>query len=145
MSLEPLVKRVFYSKMGTYSHLTVGDYKCLILEDPWNDNKEGVSCIPPGHYPLKLGIYFGGDGPGGKEDYPSYEILEVPGRKLIKMHIGNTIKDTQGCLLFGTDIAVYNDLWSIAASRKAYAGFMDVMAGIDSTFITIDATNAGMI
>jgi hypothetical protein len=99
-----------------------------ILELPWRDNRPGVSCIPADSFECVIGMYYGGDGPGGKPDYPAYEILHVPGRKHIKMHIANYPYELGGCLAPGLsrDPAVP----MVKDSAIAFRQFMSYMAGI---------------
>lgn len=53
--------------------------------------------FPDGIYRCISDMYWGGDGPGGKEDYPTYKIL-VPGRDQIKFHKLNDPKtQSLGC------------------------------------------------
>jgi len=59
-------------------------------ELPWKSNKPFKSCIPLGMYKC---VY--------NKDKRVYDILNVPGRTLIQIHVGNTIKDTEGCILVG--------------------------------------------
>lgn len=52
------------------------------------------------------------------------EILDVPGRTAIEFHVGNTIADTKGCSLCGSnavDPRVSNSKhWEVARSRVTY-------------------------
>ena len=65
------------------------------LELPWRDNKPNVSCIPQGYYDVV------------RHTSPSkgdcYEVLDVPAREHILIHVGNFPTDTQGCILIGVD------------------------------------------
>ena len=63
------------------------------LECPWRENQVFVSCVPDGSYPL---VAF--DSP----EHPDCWVLTpVPGRTGILIHVGNKVKDTQGCILIG--------------------------------------------
>ncbi len=63
------------------------------LECPWRENQVFISCIPDGSYPL---VAF--DSP----EHPDCWVLTpVPGRTGILIHVGNEVKDTQGCILIG--------------------------------------------
>jgi hypothetical protein len=84
-------------------------------------------CIPAGTYPMKLGTYFGGDGPGGKEDYPSYEILNVPGRSLIKIHGANKASQLLGCIAPGMTLEIFGGEIGVTSSRAALNEFMAAM------------------
>ena len=65
------------------------------LECPWRDNQIFVSAIPDGSYPL---VAF------DSVDHPGCWVLTpVPGRTGILIHPGNTVHDTQGCILIGQE------------------------------------------
>lgn len=63
------------------------------LECPWRDNQVFTSCVPDGSYPL---VAF--DSPDHKD---CWVLTPVPGRTGILIHVGNTVTDTQGCILVG--------------------------------------------
>ncbi len=83
------------------------------LELPDRKNAIGVSCIPEGTYecvPMvskKLGACF--------------DIRNVPGRTLIRVHAGNYTSQIQGCILAGTDIKDINGdgILDVTNSRMA--------------------------
>lgn len=68
------------------------------IERPWLDNKPRVSCIPPGTYKFA---------PHGWEKNSTasktrvWELLDVPDRTGILIHVGNTSKDVIGCIAVG--------------------------------------------
>jgi hypothetical protein len=67
-------------------------YSC---EDPERATKiKGQTAIPVGTYAVRL--Y---DSPKHGRDTP--ELVNVPGFAHIQIHSGNTVADTEGCLLFG--------------------------------------------
>lgn len=70
---------------------------CATLERPWQENKNAVSCIPPGTYAAS------------KFKSPSKGsvllLKNVPNRAMIEMHAGNFVTDTEGCILVGFEIA----------------------------------------
>lgn len=95
---------------------------CYTLEEPWRDNKPDISCIPEGIYPLEL------------EFSPSkgcrlWTIKNVPGRKYVRIHIGNTVDDTEGCPLTGTRPGKLNGKKAVLASTPAFHKFMAAMKG----------------
>jgi hypothetical protein len=66
---------------------------CFTLEEPWKDNKQGISCIP-------TGIYQCVPHNGGKfKDV--WNIKDVTGISAILIHNGNTTDDIEGCVLVG--------------------------------------------
>lgn len=66
---------------------------CVTLEDPWNDNKKNVSCIPAGIYKCVRH--------NGTKYKGVWRLENVPDRSAILIHQGNTINDTEGCILVG--------------------------------------------
>ena len=123
-----LLERFAYSPMGTFGILTVDDFFCYTVERPWLDNKARKSCIPEGAYGIELGMY-------NRGGYPAYEIMNVPDRSLIKMHIANNINDVIGCVGFGDSLGYYENLWSVMNSGKTMAKFMDAMDGEDGQIV----------
>lgn len=76
-----------------------GETMCYTLEEPWRNNApadykgETESCIPEGRYYCV---------PHNSEKYKNVWRLEgVPNRSAILIHAGNTLKDTEGCILVG--------------------------------------------
>ena len=74
-----------------------GVFQCYTLEDPVRrgPKQKGETAIPEGEYEIVLNNSqrFGADWP---------EITNVPGFTAIRIHGGNTVKDTEGCLLTGS-------------------------------------------
>lgn len=64
-------------------------FQCKMLELPWKDNLNNVSCIPKGRYKIEpiespeRGKYF--------------SIPYVQNRELIRIHIANYVRELQGC------------------------------------------------
>ena len=123
--------RFAYTPQGTFGHLKVGDFQCFTVERPWYNNIARESCIPEGEYELILGRY-------NKGGYDAYELKGVPGRKLIKIHKGNTMDDLLGCIAPGTDLGYVNDKWAVTNSQKAYYGFMEAMGRDEHAIIRIN-------
>ena len=92
--------------------------------------------IPAGLYEMKLGMYFGGDGPGGKADYPAYELI-VPGRTLIKIHAANTAKQLLGCIAPGRSLGFLEGQIAVLSSVLALKTLMESLHGAQQDYITI--------
>jgi Family of unknown function (DUF5675) len=90
---------------------------CVTCEDPWNDNKPNISCIPEGTYQCV---------PHDGAKYKNVWRLEnVPGRDAILIHNGNTTNNTEGCILVGSALgyligkpAVLNSVMTLNKLRK---------------------------
>jgi hypothetical protein len=92
------LKRNFKGADYTIGKLYIdGHYFCDTLEDTVRPNGEkiaGKTAIPAGDYKV-IKSY----SPRFKKILP--EILDVPGFSGVRIHAGNTAKDTDGCLLLG--------------------------------------------
>lgn len=104
----------------------------VTLEPPWRDNERDVSCIPAGTY---TAVRFpAGE---GKRPYDVFKLIGVPDRDDTEIHIGNTIADTEGCVLLGSNYGVVNGQHGITGSQAAFRRFMDALRGIDSFPLTV--------
>ena len=93
-----LLIRDTFSKESTIGELFLnGERICDTLENSWQDNQRNVSCIPEGVYPVRLRL----PRESGTRDYIHLLVKEVKDRDYILIHIGNTAKDTSGCILVG--------------------------------------------
>ncbi|UOF78950.1 hypothetical protein [Microviridae sp.] len=109
------LQRVSSSLEGTFGVLLFGDMPiCLTLELPWKDNEKNVSCIPDGKYTVARYI--------SPRHGSCLKLFGVPGRSDILFHVGNTINDTEGCILVGQ--SYYNG--GILNSRIAFAHLMQL-------------------
>ena len=120
------VTRFCYGPKGTYGKLSIENFDCFTVERPWLNNKVRESCIPEGLYKCKLGRY-------NKGGYTAYEVQDVPGRSLIKIHIANYPRDVMGCIGLGTTYS--GNL--VGSSKSAYMEFMDHMRGIEEFELAI--------
>lgn len=120
--MNVLLERFAYTPHGVFGKIILPDFECYTIERPWLNNKVEVSCIPEGDYELKLGVY-------NRGGYPSYEVLDVPGRTHIKIHVGNTIDDIVGCISPGKSLGFLKGKWAVTSSRDAFDEFMEHMDG----------------
>ena len=78
-------------------------YICDTLEPQWRDYAKGArkikgkSAIPEGRYPIVITF-----SPTFKKWLPL--LVNVPMFSGIRIHVGNTAKDTQGCILVGLNL-----------------------------------------
>jgi len=94
MKLE--LKRMFFKDTYTIGQLFVdGQYFCDTLEDvPRKVKVQNETCIPAGDYQVIIDF-----SNRFQRDMP--HVLDVPGFDGIRIHSGNTDKDTDGCILVG--------------------------------------------
>ena len=120
------------SEDGIYGALIYKNKPILVtLELPWKENKRRVSCVP-------AGIYHTSKMYSHKFKIELFVLHDVPDRDLIELHIGNTLINTEGCILLGKVFNVNGP--GILHSKLAFDYFMGLMA--EKFTITIkDACN----
>lgn len=70
---------------------------CVTLEGPWKRNAKNESCIPTGVYRCV---------PHSGTKYKNvWRLQNVAGRDAILIHAGNSTKDTEGCILVGSEFS----------------------------------------
>lgn len=111
------LERYLFFEDTTIGRLYRNDkFFCYTLEDATRTNKiKGETAIPEGTYPLKLTY-----SPKYKKDMPL--IDDVPNFQGIRIHIGNSHRDTEGCILVGEKVV--EELRMIYDSRSAFERFM---------------------
>jgi hypothetical protein len=117
------VQRFEYGTNYTLGRFFInGQYACFTLEDKVRQRQnvpveqwkvKGETAIPTGTYKVivDFSTRFNNDMP---------HVLDVPGFEGIRIHPGNTDKDTEGCILLG-NTWVGSDF--IRNSRMAFAAF----------------------
>lgn len=106
-----------------------GTFLCWTLEEPWRDaNRDGigdrsVSRIPAGTFPVARRW-------SASRRCDVFEVREVPGRSAILIHSGNTVEDTEGCILLGQQEGFLGRLPAVLGSRKAVAAFMAMLRDV---------------
>lgn len=128
--MEILVKREYKKKDYTIGKMYInGEYFCDTLEDTdrgltctmslaeLKEVKEyGRTAIPTGRYPIAYTY-----SPRFKKHLPL--LLQVPAFEGIRIHAGNTHRDTSGCLLLGKNKAV----GKVLDSRKTMDEFLRIL------------------
>lgn len=141
------VTRKWYTKNSTVGEMYIdGAFFCFTLEDYCRDlNHDGkltgpgeqkvmtATCIPAGTYPVIID-----DSPRFKRPMP--HILNVPGFDGIRIHNGNTSKDTDGCILLGstrlTDFVGY----SVVTFDKFFVRLKALLTKYEVRIVIIDAS-----
>ena len=104
-----------------YSAGTAEKYFCDTLEPTWRDYKNGAykvkgrSAIPEGRYAVVISW-----SPKMKQWLPI--LLGVPKFEGIRIHAGNTVKDTEGCILVGKHPAIEREKAELASASEREQG-----------------------
>lgn len=115
--MQIIIKRTFKGPDYTIGKLYIdGQYFCDTLEDTVRVGKKiaGQTAIPAGEYKVAKTY-----SPRFKKILP--EIQNVPNFTGVRIHAGNTAKDTDGCVLLGLNKVK----GSVLNSQNAVAFFMD--------------------
>jgi hypothetical protein len=129
MAIHLTLIRDRQDEWATLGKLSVdGRHLCHTLERPWLDNKPRISCIPTGTYHGAMQ-----PSPHFRRDLP--ELLDVPGRDQILIHVGNTVDDSAGCILVGLERHDYEN--SLTQSKAALALLMANLEGHDGFTLTV--------
>lgn len=142
--MEIKLVRIAFKETYTIGKLYVdGKYFCDTIEDKDRglDNSmtsneilkrkvKGQTAIPTGHYVINITY-----SPKYKRMMPL--LLNVKGFSGIRIHSGNTAKDTEGCLIVGKN----KQVGKVLESRDTYQRLFKMMQGQKE--ITIDITRKG--
>lgn len=111
--------------------LVDGKMFATTMENPWLNNEKNVSCIPTGTYKAKK---FNSSKHG-----KTLVVEGVPNRSGILFHVGNYPKDTEGCILLGSNFSKEGTTM-ISDSVSAMARFKSAI--MDATLFTLEVVNA---
>ena len=115
-----------FTDISTIGELLIeGEHFCFTLEDPVRDEKVyGMTAIPYGTYEVVVTY-----SPRFKKNMPI--LKNVENYEGVRIHVGNTADDTEGCILVGYTKG--KDF--IGGSRKA---FNDLMAKIKGQELALE-------
>jgi hypothetical protein len=120
--MELTLNRIFLGGSATIGELLINDkHLCDTLEDrvrPEGEKVYGKTAIPEGKYEIELT-----HSPRFKKILP--EILNVPNFSGIRIHTGNSSKDTEGCIIVGTWDGEKED-W-VGSSKIAFDKLMSLL------------------
>lgn len=122
--------RVGHSERGTFGVLRYGEVPfALTLELPWKNNEVGVSSIPVGVYQCQRvrSPKFGN----------TFEVVGVPNRSHVLFHKGNTLEDTQGCILVAEEFSGTFEKPMLVSSQRGFSEFMALLDGQSSFELSI--------
>jgi len=112
--------RLESSRHGVVGALLIdGQFVCLTLERPWRENQKNVSCIPTGQYNV---VKY-----ASSKFKDSYLVEDVKDRSGILFHKGNTITDTEGCILLGQIVTRNSHAITLERSTQAFEQFKKLL------------------
>lgn len=144
--MQITLKRNVVTSEATLGALFVdGVFFCYTLEDLPRENKvAGQTCIPSGTYQILKRKVLSDKTKKYRTKFAWFdwhlELQNVPDFKYVYIHIGNTHKDTDGCLLVGSSISESDSFIenSTKTFEKLYKKISEELtAGID-VLITIE-------
>lgn len=144
--MELTVQRIENNGKATTGRLYInGAFQCCTLEDEPREVKVMAETrIPAGRYEIKLRT-FGGHHTKYSEKFGFHKgmlwLQDVPNFKDILIHIGNTEKDTAGCLLVGKVVNNFTLLQSTIAYEELYKKVIAAFDKCEEVFITINDEN----
>jgi len=90
-----------------------GEIVAYTLERPWEGNIPLISSIPTGRYH--------GYVRKNTKDRWRIELIDVPNRENVQLHVGNFLADGVGCILLGSNLK--SDLCTLSDSKAAFDKF----------------------
>jgi len=130
--MELLVKRKKDNGNATVGELYIdGDFFCWTLEDEHRDKKvNGETRIPSGTYNVDFNPNLTGLTQKYRNKYDWFKwhihVQDVPEFSGVYIHVGNTERNTEGCLLLG-DMRSYGRTLTISNSVRAYKRFYKIL------------------
>lgn len=115
-----VLKRCIISNAGILGKLYQNNKViAYTLEKPWLNNIRNHSSIPTGTYDVK---------PHTGRKYKNVWTLDnVKDRTAILIHVGNTVDDTEGCILVGTSWGFLDEKLAVLRSRKAMLNLKKIL------------------
>lgn len=133
MRLE-LLRRAYFSHC-TLGELIFGPISIYTLEPEWAGNERGTSCIPVGEYEWKRKL--------SPTKGRVLELLGVPGRDNIEVHVGNFRRDTEGCILVGHRFSLVDNRFALSDSHAAMGELLDCLGLAEGGSIYVHNIRAG--
>lgn len=95
------LRRTYTDENCTLGIVRVSSLQFFTLELPWLNNTQNISCVTAGKYNYKKRV-----SPG--KGYEVIELIGVPGRRWIQIHLGNYTQQIEGCILPGMGLTDIN-------------------------------------
>ena len=122
--------RLSETEQGTFGVLRIQkECFCVTLELPDLLNLPSRSSIPAQQY-----MCVRHTSPRFEE---TFRVIEVPGRSGILFHPGNTMGNTEGCILLGQHFGKLSGDRAILNSGQSFRAFLEALEGHDKAHLTI--------
>ena len=118
-------------KYGTFGVLRINKTVfCVTLEPADLENLIGRSSIPAQQYRLRRVF--------SSSFVETFEVCDVPGRTRIRLHPGNRVRDTEGCIILAQHVGKLMGDRAVLNSGHTFREFMRFMSGHDAAHLTIN-------
>ena len=140
MSFDLNLKRMGIYNDHTIGLMTFGGLFWTTIERPYIDNKRNISSIPTGQYEMARFSDLHGRRSSKKVYVPGYnndvwEVVDVPGRSYILIHVANWARNVQGCI--GLGMGVFGSRDGISRSTDAVKEFYRATSDLKTMSISI--------
>jgi len=130
--MDIFLTRMEYTPVYTIGRLRIGEYSCFTLEDAVRETKiNHETAIPFGRYKVIVDY-----SPRFKRELP--HLLDVPGFKGVRIHTGNTSKDSSGCILVGKERWNGSISQSKIAFQEVFGLLKDILSREEVDLIILD-------
>lgn len=120
--MQILIQRDKNTEEGCTGVLFINlQFVCYTLEDPIRTHKiYGSTGIPEGVYDAKITM-------SNRFKIKTPILLNVPNYEGVRIHSGNTVEDTLGCVLVGNKLKKAGKSWFLAESRVCFEAIMSLL------------------
>lgn len=153
--MELKLKRIAKKSTYTIGRLYIDEaYFCDTIEDTDRGLRQyegeaackkkkikGVTAIPTGRYRLTLGVYSQRFGKQEKYNFTGGflpRLVDVPAYEGVLIHIGNTAKDTEGCIIVGQNKVRGMVIKSRETFEALYAKIKEAKVSGEEVWINIE-------
>ena len=124
------LKRISHRLDGMFGVLIANNTPFAVTaERPWKNNAKSESCIPSGTYTCKR--------VNSPKAGNTFEVTNVPNRTHILFHTGNTMDDSEGCILVGEQFEHLNGKVAVLSSKKAFDEFLQITKNVNEFPLTV--------
>ncbi len=118
---------IHYGSFGVF--LIQSEAFCVTLEPPNFNNMKNISCIPTGQYMCcRVKSPKFGD---------TFEVRHVPDRDHVLFHAGNTVDDTEACILTAQHFGKLKGNRAVLNSGATFKAFLAYMQPYEEFHLTI--------